>query len=132
MAAWSPEQLTRIDEASELQIATRRADGTLRSPRPIWVVRVEDQVYVRTWYRRTTGWFGRVLDLPRAQVQVPGLTTDVTVEDVGDGPDELRDNVDAAYRAKYGRYGGGSVDQMINDSAAATTLRLTPEPADNG
>jgi hypothetical protein len=130
MADWSAEQLARVDEATELTIATRRADGTLRAPRPIWVVRVGDQVYVRTWYRRTTGWYGRVLERPQAQVQVPGLTADVTVEDVGDGAStgsgDLRDNVDAAYRAKYGRYGGGSVDQMITDSAAATTLRLSP------
>jgi hypothetical protein len=29
-------------------------------------------------------------------------------------------------RAKYGRYGGGSVDQMVADDAAASTLRLIP------
>jgi hypothetical protein len=125
--SWSPEQLARIDEAGELEIATRRADGTLRKWVPIWVVRADDQVYVRTWYRRTTGWFGHVLESPRARVRVPGLEADVVVEDVGAGPAELRASVDEAYRAKYGRYGGGSADQMVTDPAAATTLRLTPE-----
>ena len=126
-ASWSPEQLQAIDGSDELQIATRRADGTLRQWVPIWVVCADGQVYVRTWHRRTTGWFGRVLDAPHARVRVPGLEADVTVEDVGAGPGELRARVDEAYRAKYGRYGHGSVDQMVADSAAAATLRLTPE-----
>ena len=126
-ATWTPEQLQRIDGSDELEIASRRADGTLRQFVPIWVVRVDDQVYVRTWHRRTTGWFGRVLDTHRARVRVPGLEADVVVEDVGAGPGELRSQVDAAYRAKYGRYGHDSIDQMVADPAAAATLRLTPE-----
>jgi hypothetical protein len=128
-ATWTPEQLQRIDGSDELEIASRRADGTLRPFVPIWVVRVDDQVYVRTWHRRTTGWFGRVLDARRARVRVPGLEADVVVEDVGAGPGELRSSVDEAYRAKYARYGHGSVDQMVADPAVAATLRLTPERA---
>jgi hypothetical protein len=59
-AAWSPEQLKRIGRAEELQIAAKRADGTLRRWVPIWVVCVGEQVFVRTWYRRDNGWFGHV------------------------------------------------------------------------
>jgi len=73
-ATWTPEQLQRIDGSDELEIASRRADGTLRQFVPIWVVRVDDQVYVRTWHRRTTGWFGRVLDTHRARVRERGRT----------------------------------------------------------
>ncbi len=128
-ATWTPEELRRIDGSDELEIASRRADGTLRHFVPIWVVRVDDQVFVRTWHRRTTGWFGRVLDTRRARVRVPGLEADVVVEDVGAGPGELRSQVDAAYRAKYGRYGDGSVGPMVADEAVAATLRLTPDGA---
>ncbi len=128
-SSWSPEQLQRIDEADELEITSRRADGTLRQFVPIWVVRVDDHVYVRTWHRRTTGWFGRVLEAGRARVRVPGLEADVVVEDVGAGPGELRSHIDEAYRAKYGRYGDGSVGQMVTDEAVAATLRLSPDGA---
>ena len=124
---WSPEQLEQIGESVELEIASRGADGTLRRWLPIWVVCVDHQVYVRTWHRRTTGWFGRVLESRRARIRVPGLEIDVTVEDVGDGPGELRAGVDAAYRAKYARHGDASAERMVVDSAAATTLRLIPE-----
>jgi hypothetical protein len=86
----------------------------------------DGQVYVRTWHRRTTGWFGQVLTEPRARVRVPGLETDVTVEDVGEGSGQLRASVDEVYRMKYGRYGQTTVGQMVSDAAAAATLRLIP------
>jgi hypothetical protein len=125
-AVWTPEQLARVGQSEELQIATRRADGTLRRWVPIWVVAVDGQVYVRTWHRRTTGWFGQVLTEPRARIRVPGLEADVTVEDVGDGSGQLRASVDEVYRMKYGRYGQTTVGQMVSDAAAAATLRLIP------
>jgi hypothetical protein len=127
--AWTPEQLDRVGRSEELEIATRRADGTVRRWVPIWVVAVGGQVYVRTWYRRTTGWFGQVLTEPRARIRVPGLEAGVVVADVGEAPGELRARVDEAYRAKYGRYGPSTVGQMVSDAAAAATLRLTPESA---
>lgn len=128
-SAWSPEQLERIVAADELEIASRRADGTLGRWTPIWVVSVGDQVYVRTWYRRESGWFGHVLDSHRARIRVPGLETDVAVDDVGPGAAELCTDIDAAYRTKYGRYGRTSVEPMLSAAAAAATLRLSPERA---
>lgn len=122
--SWSREQLDRINEAGELEIASRRTDGRPRRWVPIWVVCVDDAVYVRTWYRRTTGWFGAVLNFPHARIRVPGVETDVLITDLGEGPPVLRSSVDIAYRTKYGPYGEQS---MITDDAAATTLRLDPQ-----
>jgi hypothetical protein len=126
-AAWTPDDVRRIDSADELQIAARRTDGTLRRWVPIWVVCVDEQVYVRTWYRRNTGWFAHVLDSHRACIRVPGLESDVSVEDVGTRSERLRADVDTAYRTKYARYGTSTIEQMVSPAAAATTLRLTPE-----
>jgi hypothetical protein len=126
---WTPEQLRRIDAARELEISTTRTDGTLRPWLPIWVVCVGEQVYVRTWYRRTTGWFGHAIATRQARVRVPGLEADVIVADVGERDSDLRSAVDEAYAAKYAPHGGGSVGQMTSDSAASTTLRLVlPTP----
>ena len=123
-ATWSPYELQCIDTARELYIAVKRADGTLRRWTPIWVVCAGSQVYVRTWYRRDTGWFGHALRSRRARVRVPGLEAELTVEDVGQGTAELAESIDTAYRAKYGSAGSTS---MVTASAAATTLRLTAE-----
>jgi hypothetical protein len=122
--AWSPDELKRIGRAEELRIAAKRADGTLAREVPIWVVLVGGQVYVRTWYRRDSGWFGHVVGSRRARIRIPGLEADVAVEDVGGDDGELRASVDAAYRDKYGRYGETTVERMVTDDAAAATLRL--------
>jgi hypothetical protein len=57
---WTPEELAAIDAAHEIKIAGRRRDGTLRRPVTIWLVRVGDDLYVRSvngadaaWYRGT-------------------------------------------------------------------------------
>ena len=124
-AAWSPAELQEINAARELEIASRRADGTLRRWVPIWAVSTGGLVYVRTWYRRETGWFGHVLASRRARIRVPGLEADVEVEDVGEGTPELRAGVSAAYETKYGR--GGGTERTVSAEAAAATLRLSPE-----
>lgn len=119
---WSPDELARITTVDELHIAVERSDGTLRRWTPIWVVRVDGQVYVRTWYRRNTGWYGDALRSHRARIRVPGLEADAAVEDVGGYATGLREDIDTAYRAKYGT--GSS--SMVAEAAAATTLRLSP------
>jgi hypothetical protein len=127
--AWAQDELERISRAEELHIATNRTDGTLRREVPIWVVSAKGQVYVRTWYRCDNGWFGHAVESRQARIRVPGLEADIAIEDVGDDEAELRASVDAAYRAKYGRYGEPTVERMVTDDAAATTLRLVPEQA---
>jgi hypothetical protein len=57
MTGWTSDELIRIGTATELEIASRRRDGTLRRPRTIWVVRVGDDLYVRSMYGRAGGWF---------------------------------------------------------------------------
>jgi hypothetical protein len=123
-ASWSPEDLRRMDSAGELEIAVKRADGSLRRWVPIWVVCAGTRAYVRTWYRRDTGWFGHALRARRARIRVPGLEADVSIEDIGDASRQVTADVDAAYRTKYGRGGAGS---MVTATAAATTLRLDPQ-----
>jgi hypothetical protein len=126
-SAWSPEQLQQIGASDELHIAVRRADGSLRREVPIWVVCVGQNVYVRTWYRRTDGWFGHALESRRGRIRVPGVEADVAVTDVGSDSADVRPDVDDAYRRKYGHFGDATVERMVADSAAATTLWLRPE-----
>jgi hypothetical protein len=120
---WSPADLQSLDAAAELEIAVKRADGTLRRWTPIWVVCAGGQVYVRTWHRRDTGWFGQALRSHRARIRIPGLEADVTVKDIGEGTVELRESIDTAYHVKYG---AGSAS-MVSPSAVTTTLRLDHE-----
>jgi hypothetical protein len=47
MSAWTDDELRRIAEAEELQMAPVRRNGDLRRATPIWVVRAGDDLYVR-------------------------------------------------------------------------------------
>ena len=53
MATWSSDELKKIGTAEELLIASLRRDGTLRNAVTIWVVRVGDDLYVRSVNGRT-------------------------------------------------------------------------------
>ena len=57
MATWSKDELDKIAAAEELEIAPARRDGTLRRPTTIWVVRHDDDLYVRSYHGRGGGWF---------------------------------------------------------------------------
>ena len=59
MTTWTTEELDRIGGAEELQIASRRSDGSLRPFVTIWVVRVGDDVFVRSAYGPGNPWFRR-------------------------------------------------------------------------
>jgi len=118
---WTVEQLKCIDAAQELEIASRSSDGKLRRWLPIWVVCVDGRVYVRTWYRRSTGWFGDAVETRAARIRVPGFEADVSVEDLGD-----RAPTDAVNHAYVAKYGDGGTGGMTTAEAVAATLRLIP------
>jgi hypothetical protein len=123
MPAWTNEELTRIGTATELQIASRRRDGTLRDPTTIWVVRVGDDLYVRSMYGRAGGWFPGTQVRHEGHVRAGGVTKNVTFADAD--PD-LNDAIDAAYRDKYRRYGERIIGGVVNPGARAATIKLVP------
>ena len=122
MTAWTSEELTRIGTADELEIASARPDGSLRNPRTIWVVRVGDDLYVRSMYGRGGGWFPAT-QARQGHISAGGVDQDVTFADAD--PD-LNDQVDAAYRDKYRRYGPSIIGGVVNPGARAATIKLAP------
>ena len=123
MTAWTSEELNKIGAADELQIAPRRSDGTLRNPVPVWVVRHGDDLYVRSFKGRGGAWYRGAQVRHEGHIQAGGVDKDVTFVDVDHTID---DQLDAAYRTKYGRYGAQYVDPMVGPEARATTLKLVP------
>ena len=119
---WTTEDLNRIGDADELHIAPRRNDGTLRPAVPIWVVRVGDELYVRSWRGDGGRWYRAAQASGEGHVSAGGVGRDVALLAAGE---EVNDAVDAAFREKYGRY-TGYVEPMVAPRARATTLRLVP------
>ena len=123
MTAWTADELARIGRATELDIASRRPDGTLRPFVTIWVVRVGDDVYVRSAYGYANPWFQRALASGEGRIRAGGVERDVTFEGPGGSMDA---DVSAAYHAKYDRYGPTIVGTVVSAEAARSTLRLAP------
>ncbi len=123
MTNWTDDELNAIGGADELSIAGLRRDGTLRKPVTIWVVRVGSDIYVRSGYGRTAAWFRGTQVRHEGRIDVGGLQKDVAFEDA----DALAgEQIDAAYRSKYSRYGAQYVDSVTTAEARSTTLRLVP------
>ena len=123
MTTWTNDELTKIGTADELQIASLRRDGTLRKPVIIWVVRVGDDLYVRSVNGRTSAWFRGVLARHAGRIWAGGVEKDVTFVEENDPG--INDQIDAAYLAKYHRY-PQYVAPMVVPTSQAATIKLVP------
>jgi hypothetical protein len=123
MTEWTKEELNRIGSADELQIAALRADGRLRKPVTIWVVRLGDDLYVRSVNGRTSAWFSGVQVQHAGRIWAGGMEKDVSfVEQPGP---EINEKIDAAYATKY-RRNPTSVDHINSPTARSATIKLVP------
>jgi hypothetical protein len=123
MTAWPSDELEKIAAADELQLASARPDGSLRKPVTIWVVRLGDDIYVRSVNGRNSHWFRGVEDRHEGHIRAGGVDKDVRFVEAGD---DVNDEIEAAYRTKYRHYGAGLVDPLFTTGAKAATLELVP------
>jgi hypothetical protein len=122
MSEWTSDELDSIAAAEELELASVRRDGTHRKPVTMWVVRVGDDVYVRSVKGRTGSWFRGAQDRHEARIEANGVEKDVELVETAD----LSDEIDAAYRAKYRHYAGNILNSVLTSQARAATLKLVP------
>ncbi len=123
MATWTAQELDRVGAADELQIASRRSDGSLRPFVTIWVARVGDELFVRSAYGPGNPWFRRAQASGTGRIRAGGVERDVVFAEPAA---DVHEAVDAAYHAKYDRYGPKIVGTVVGPQVVATTLRLDP------
>jgi len=124
MTLWTHDELNRIGNAEELEIASLRLDGTLRKPVTIWVVRVGDDLYVRPVNGRTSAWFRGTQTRHEGRIQAGGVDKDVSF--VEEAADNINDQIDMAYRTKYRRYAASIVNSVLTPGARSATIKLMP------
>jgi hypothetical protein len=124
MTTWASDELDKIGTAEELEIASMRRDGTLRSSVIIWVARVGDDLYVRAYKGRSSPWFRGTQTRHEGHIQAGGVAKDVTFVEA-DGDAALNDRIDAEYRSKYRRY-FDIVGDMVTAQARSATIQLVP------
>jgi hypothetical protein len=89
----------------------------------IWVVRVGDDLYVRSVNGRTAAWFRGTQVRHEGHIRAGGVDKDVTFVDAA--PD-LNDQIDAAYRTKYRRYAASIIGHITSPQARSATIKLVP------
>jgi hypothetical protein len=123
MTTWTSDELNRIGKAEELQIASLRSDGTLRKPVIIWVVRLGDDLCVRSVNGRTSAWFRGVQNRYEGHIRAGGVDKDVTFVEETDS--DINDQIDTAYTTKYRRY-ASIAKSMTTPAVRAATIKLVP------
>lgn len=123
MAAWTIDGLNRIGSAEELQLSSRRSDGTLRKPVTMWVVRDGSDLYVRSVNGRDSRWFRGTQTTHQGLIRAGGIEKSVRFADAAQ---EVADTLDAQYRGKYHRYAATIIDHITSPEAREAAIKLVP------
>ena len=124
MTTRTKDELDKIAAADELQIASLRPDATLGKPVTIWVVRIGDDLYIRSYKGRGGSWFRAAQAQHAGRIRAGGVEKEVTFVDETDPG--INDEIDAAYRTKYRGYSAQYVDPMVAAEARGTSIKLVP------
>lgn len=123
MTTWTNDDLARIATSEELELASRRPDGSVSGFVTMWVVRAGDELYVRSAGGPNRPWYRRALAAGAGVIRAGGIERSVAFSPPAAG---VHDAVDAAYHAKYDRYGPRIVGSVIGTAAHDVTIRLDP------
>ena len=115
-SAWS--QGTRTERFS-----ARTPGGGLSPYTTMWVVRVGNELYVRSAGGPDRPWYRRAKTSGGGRIRAGGIERDVVFGEADPGS---HGDIDAAYRAKYDSYGPTTVGHVIGKDARPVTIRLQP------
>ena len=124
MDGWTQAELAAVGEAEELEVAPTRADDSLSRSTPIWVVRIDDNLYVRSYRGQDGHWFRAAQKSHEGEINASGIRKRVRFVESDNA--QTADAIDDAYRSKYRRYGARYVEPMVAPDARAATLQLVP------
>jgi hypothetical protein len=122
MVGWANNELSKIAETDDLQIAPLREDGrTYGTPTRIWSVVVDGELYVRAYNGKRSRWYQAALQKKAGRITAAGMTIEVSFELV---EGLINDRVDDAYRAKH--RSSPYLAPMIGARARAATVKVLP------
>lgn len=127
MSTWTGDELDRIGGAEELRISSRRRDGSFSRGIIIWVVRVGDDLYVRSAYGPDNPWYVNARRRRTGRIAAAGVEREVDFADASDAEPEA---IDAAYHTKYDPISSPRiVATVVGEKVHPLTLRLVPRDA---
>ena len=122
MSTWTSDELDRIGGAEELRVSSRRRDGSFSKPIIIWVVRVGDDLFVRSAYGSNNPWYVNARRRGHGRITAGGVEREVDFTDAS-GIDAAA--IDAAYHAKYDPISSPRiVATVVGEKVHPLTLRV--------
>src|SRR5437764_1027426 len=76
---WTSQELDHLGTADEIQISPRRLDGSDDPFTTIWVVRVDDGLYVRSWRGSRGRWYQHALSTGTGRIRGAGIGRDLAL-----------------------------------------------------
>ena len=114
-----------VEAAGAAKILGVRA-GTEHRYTGVWVVVVEDRIFVRSWNNKPTGWFRAFKKQPSGTIQIGKLEIPVRGKPVRSA--RIRDSVTAAFAEKYNTKGSQKwVEGFAEPERVLTTLEFVPD-----
>jgi hypothetical protein len=111
-----------LEEVREVDIETSRGPDAPVHRTIIWAVVADGDVYVRSLRGEQGRWFRELMANPDAVLHVQGEAIPVRAVRADD-PESVERATDG-FRSKYGK--SRSLDSMIREQIASTTVRLDP------
>lgn len=125
MAAWTQDELDRINAETYFTVGAALPDGTTPKTVDIWSVPVGDRIFIRSYHGTAGKWYGPALESGRGRISAGGVDKSVCFVPVPEDDEETNQAVDASFLKKYAdsEY---SVT-MSTEPVRRNTLEVVPE-----
>lgn len=125
MAAWTEDELNRINTEIYFTVGATLPDGTTPKTVDIWSVPVGDRIFIRSFNGTQGKWYGPALETGRGQISAGGVEKAVRFVPVDSDDEETNQAVDDSFLKKYAdsKY---SVT-MSTEPVRRNTLEVVPE-----
>jgi hypothetical protein len=122
MTTWTQDELVKINTEEMLELAAELPDGSIPKTVNIWVVRVGDTLYVRSYSGADGKWYVPATETRKGRVSAGGVTKNVEFIPIDD--ENTKRAVDEAYRGKY--TGSAYAESMATEPVRSNTLEVVP------
>lgn len=101
MAAWTKNELDRINAETYFTVGATLPDGTTPKTVDIWSVPVGDRIFIRSYNGTQGRWYGPALETGRGWISAGGVEKAVRFVPVESDDEETNRAVDASFLKKY-------------------------------
>ncbi|WP_169252972.1 DUF2255 family protein [Brevibacterium sp. 'Marine'] len=101
MAAWTEDELNRINAETYFTVGATLPDGTTPKNVDIWSVPVGERIFIRSFNGTQGKWYGPALETGRGRISAGGVEKDVRFVPVDSEDEETNQAVDDSFLKKY-------------------------------